>query len=143
MELVVSQFVDSIFSYEGKQHKVKSASVVNNRLVVKTDRQTFVKLESEIDDFLDKIDFRELSKLEEKESWLPSNDVAKKEYVHQAEIVKSNDLSSRITQKLEAVFDEISSNPSEEMYKKASAMVSASNAIVNVQLANYKYLTLK
>jgi hypothetical protein len=87
MELIVSQFVDSIFSYEGKQHKVKSASVVNNRLVVKTDRQTFVKLESEI--------------------------------------------------------DEISSNPSEEMYKKASAMVAASNAIVNVQLANYKYLTLK
>lgn len=143
MQNKVKQFVDISFVYEKKLHKVVSATVVNNRCVIKTNRQTFVKLESEIDDFWEEIDIRELSKLEEKEPWLPSNEVVKKGQVRQAEVIKSNDLSVRITSKLEAVFDEISLNPSEETYKKASAMVAASNAIVNVQMANYKYLTLK
>lgn len=143
MQNKVNQFIDSRFVYEKKLHKVESVKVVNHKAVIKTDRQTFVKLESELDDFLEEIDFRELSQLEQKEPWLPSNEVVKKEHVHQVEIIKSNNLSARITSKLEAIFDEISANPSEEMYKKASAMVSTSNAIVNVQMANYKYLTLK
>jgi len=143
MQSKVNQFIDKNFVYEGKLHKVQSVKIVNHKAVIKTDRLTFVKLESELDDFMAEIDFKELSKLEEKEAFIPVNHVAKKEHVYQAEIIKTNTLSMRITDKLEAVFDEISNNPSEEAYKKASAMVSASNAIVNVQMANYKYLTLK
>lgn len=144
MQSKVNQFIGiSCFVYEKKLHKVESVTVVNNRLVIKTNRQTFVKLESEIDDFYEAIDIRELSKLEEKVPWLPSNDVIAEATPLQKEIIATNERSNRISDKLEAVFNELSENPSDDLYKKAAAMVNTSNAIMNMQVANYKFLSLK
>jgi len=143
MQNKVNQFIGISFVYEKKLHKVESVKIVNHKAVIKTDRQTFVKLESELDDFLEEIDFRELSKLEQKEPWLPAKEGVREMTVLEAEIIHTNSQSRRITDKLESVFNELAICPKEETFKKAKAMVDASNAIVNMQLANYKYLTLK
>ena len=75
--------------------------------------------------------------------WKPSKEVVTEPTALQTEIIKTNQLSRRITDKLEAVFNELAEGPGEETYKKAAAMVNASNAIMNMQVANYKFLTLK
>jgi hypothetical protein len=144
MQSKFNQLVGKSFVYKSKFYEVLDVKDVFGKIAIITNGRTFSKLENDFDEFMNEIDFRDLSNLEKKESWIPStNEFVKKDHVHHAEIMKANDLSGRMTEKLEAVFDEISNNPSEEIYKKASAMVAASNAIVNVQMANYKYLTLK
>ena len=139
MQSKFNQLVNKSFVYQNKTHKVLEVKDIYGKIAIITDKQAFSKLESDFDDFMEEIDVREMSVFEEKA-------VAKQQpkgHVYQAEIIKANNLSARITDKLEAVFDELANKPSEETFKKANAMVSASNAIVNVQMANYKFLTLK
>ena len=130
------ELVDKSFVYKGKTHQVLDVKDIFGKIAIITDRQTFSKLESEFDDFMDMIDVREIMAIEK-------SVIYRKEHVYQAEIVKANVLSARITDKLEAVFDELAAGPSDETYKKAKAMVDASNAIVNMQMVNYKFLALK
>jgi len=138
MQSKFGQLVNKSFVYQNKTHKVLDVKDIYGKIAIITDRQTFSKLESDFDAFMEEIDVRELSVFEEKVV------VVRKEHVYQGEIIKANNLSARITEKLEAVFDELSGEkPSEETFKKASAMVGISNAVVNVQMANYKFLTLK
>lgn len=149
MQSKIDQFVGISFFYKNKKHKVEFAKEVNGRAVIKTDVQSFVKLESELTYFWTEIEIINPNNF--KENYLAKEllenknkpELVKREIVCYAEIVKANDISFRITEKLEAVFDLLAENPSDETYKKAKAMVDASNAIVNVQLANYKFLTLK
>lgn len=137
MQSKFSQLVNKSFVYQNKTHKVLDVKDIFGKIAIITDRQTFSKLEIDFDAFMEEIDVRELSGFEEKAV------VVRKEHVYQAEIITANNLSARITNKLEAVFNELSDKPSEEIFKKAAAMASASNAIVNIQMANYKFLTLK
>lgn len=141
---IVSELIDKIFSFENKEYKVIKVSVKFQKAVIETDKRTFVWFPHELNDFMDKITIINPGALiSEKEEWLPSNEVATELTPLKAEIIHTNEQSRRITDKLEAVFNELSDKPNETIYKKARAMVDASNAIVNMQLANYKFLTLK
>lgn len=137
MQSKFNELINKSFVYKNKTHKVLDVKDIFGKIAIITDGPTFSKLESDFDDFMEEIDLREITNIEQ------SIVVRKTDHVHNVEILKAKHLSARITDKLEAVFDLISINPTEENYKKASAMVAASNAIVNVQLANYKFLTLK
>ena len=137
---IVNELIDKIFSFENKEYKVLEVSVKFQKAVIKTDKRTFVWFPHELKDFMDKITIVDNV---DKTEFLPSNDVVAELTPLQAEIIHANQQARRITDKLEDVFNELASKPKEETYKKAKAMVDASNAIVNMQLANYKFLTLK
>jgi hypothetical protein len=137
---IVNELIDKIFSFENKEYKVTKVSVKFQKAVIETDKRTFVWFAHELSDFIEKITIVEDVK---KSEFLPSNEVVSKMTPLKAEIIHTNEQARRITDKLEDVFNELASKPKEETYKKAKAMVDASNAIVNMQLANYKFLSLK
>ena len=137
---IVNELIDKIFYYQDRKYKVIEVSVKFQKAVIKTDKKTFVWFPHELKDFMDKIAIVESIN---KSEFLPSTDVVDELTPLKAEIIHANQQARRITDKLEAVFNELASKPKEETYKKARAMVDASNAIVNMQLANYKFLTLK
>lgn len=145
MQTILNKLDGQSFLLNGKVHKVMSVKIVNSRAVIKTNLQSFVKLPSELDVFFDSIVFIEKAICHSKNDKLPSKEVVRKATPMQEEIIENNARSRRVTDRLEDIFNEISSQNkiSEETYKKAKAMVDASNAIVNMQMVNYKFLALK
>ena len=137
---IVNELIDKIFYFQDKKYKVIEVSVKFQKAVIKTDKKTFVWFPHELKDFMDKIAIVDNV---DKTEFLPSNDVVDELTPLKAEIIHANQQARRITDKLEAVFNEMALEPNEKTYKKARAMVDASNAIVNMQLANYKFLSLK
>lgn len=147
---------NAIFGYDGKVFKVLETKVVNGKAVIKTDKRTFVFLETELNEFWSGINIFESGGLvieskisqaviaePQSENWIPNkNTLPLKESPHKVEIMQANALSVRMIDKLENVFNELAESPGEEVYKKADAMVKAANAIVNVQVASLKYLML-
>ena len=150
------------FVYLKVRYKVTALKDVTGRLVIKTDKRTFSYYPSEIDDFLFRIEIIDLEKekamLEENEynktiaKYSSESSVVVKEVanvvesvteVHNAEIITSNQMTAKVSDKLFAMFETLSGKPTENTYKQAKAMVGVSNAIVNAQMAQLKFLTLK
>lgn len=145
MQTILNKLNDKSFRLGGKVHKVMLTKIVNERAVIKTNLQSFVKLPSELDAFFDSIEIVDKTPVRYKNDNLPSKEVVQKATPMQEEIIENNARSRRVTDRLEDIFNEISSQNriSEETYKKCRAMVDASNAIVNMQMVNYKFLALK
>lgn len=140
MQIIIEEFKGSCFVYNYKKHFVKDAKIVNGNAVIKTNRQTFVKTQTELDEFYNDVKFVTEALVALNEEYVP---IVSESTSLSAEIIQANSLSSHITAKLLIVFNELSDKPTEETYKKSDAMVKASNAIAKVQITNYKYLTLK
>jgi hypothetical protein len=127
------------FIKDKKTYVVERTAVKMGKAYVYTDRSTFVLYENELDDLIasvevcDEVDFGNGIVVYEPKGL--TNKLTQ-------QITEQNGLSKRMCLKLEQVFDELSSNPGEEVYKKAKSMVEVANSIVNVQMANYKYLTM-
>lgn len=153
----IKLFENSQFMYLGKTFKVMNCKVQYHKAMIFTDRQTFVKYETELDAFLTEIEFitdsSSIAKvLDEEKETVRTEAVAEIKAkgevilpnVHHAEIMNSNQRAMRISEKLEAVFNEISDGDADEKkLKKAGAMVQLSNAIVNNEMMKFKYLNLK
>lgn len=146
MKILIEEFKDAAFLYLNKKFVVSSANIVNGKAVIKTDSRTFVFLPAEFEAFYDAVVFVGIVdiKKEFKPTKLePRVEITSKATSLNAEIIQANVLSTRLTGYLEEVFSEIATgNASDKTFKKAEAMVKTSNAIVAVQIANYKYLTL-
>lgn len=138
MQNKLNQFVNKAFKYDGKIYIVEDVSVKSLKAILKTDRRTFILFKSELDDLISKIEFCDLPE--------PSQMVVMQPMIKNSiltnQIIEQNSLSTRMSKKLEEVFDELSGTPDEDSFKKAKSMVDVANSIVNVQMANYKYLTL-
>lgn len=148
MQKNLNKFNGKAFCYCGKVYVVKNTKIVNYKAVILTDAQSFVKTESELDAFIDDIEFVSLKK----------NDISApksivdmaiikstpvKNNALQAEIISAESNSQKVSNKLMKMFDLISDSPTEETYKQAEAMVKISNSIVNIQTAQMKFLSLK
>jgi hypothetical protein len=150
MQDKIELFEGKSFMHEALVYQVERVKVVSGNLMIKTDRKMFVKYPGEVDVFLNNIRFVEpVTKPFEKvkknfvKVSISENRKMPLESVVAVEIRKANDLASDMTSKLKAMFDVLADEPSDSAYKKAQAMVNTSNAIINVQMANYKYLLLK
>ena len=156
MQNKLNQFVGVIFSYNTLIYKVLEVKIVNQKATIKTDRRTFVFLESELDDFIEAIKFLEVKtskltdgsvekSLEVQKIWSSENEGSKEVQLSplQAEIIVAESNSSKVNAKLMDMFDLLSKKPTEMTFKQASAMVNVSNAIVSVQMAQFKFLSLK
>lgn len=132
-KIIIEDFKEAAFIYEGTRHQVEKAKIINNIAVIKTNHKTFSWTATELQQFYDEVSFVAVE---------AGVAVAKSNMLN-AEIIQVNTLSARLTHSLETVFNELSSGKAtNETFKKAEAMVKASNAIINVQMANYKYLNL-
>ncbi len=150
-------FENATFLWGGREYVVRNTKIIDLKASIFTDRQTFVKYESELDTFLNEIKFIDKSVsvqsefLVEKElqrqevvQEIKEQGIAIVQSVHHAEIMDANNRAIRISDKLEDVFNEISSGEfDDQKYKKAEAMVKLSNAIVSNEMTRFKYLTLK
>lgn len=150
-------FENATFIWGGREYKVQRTKILDLKALIFTDRQRFVKYESELDSFLneikfiDKSDSTELDIVNEKEvqrqevvEEIKQSGVAVVQKVYHAEIMDANNRAIRISDKLEEVFNEISSGEfDDQKYKKAEAMVKLSNAIVSNEMTRFKYLNLK
>lgn len=156
MQNKLNQFLGVRFSYNTLIYKVLEVKIVNQKATIKTDRRTFVFLESELDDFIEAIKFLEVKtskltdgsvekSLEVQKIWSSENEGSKEVQLSplQAEIIVAESNSSKVNAKLMDMFDLLSKKPTEMTFKQASAMVNVSNAIVSVQMAQFKFLSLK
>lgn len=157
MQEKLKLFENTTFIWNGREYKVKNTKIIDLKASIFTDRQTFVKYESELDSFLNEIKFidkslsvqsdflieKELQRQEVVEE-IKQSGVAIVQNVYHAEIMDANNRAIRISDKLEEVFNEISSGEiDDKKYKKAEAMVKLSNAIVSAEITRFKYLNLK
>lgn len=160
--------LDKVKHLEGKEiifskinYKILELKDVSGRFIIKTDKRTFSFYPSEIDDWLSAIQVVDVVK--EKEivfakiyeqtivkytpdlPQLPVASLDTKESVKAipAEIISTNSVTGKVADKLFEMFEILSGKPSESNYKQAKAMVEISNAIVNTQLAQLKFTTLK
>lgn len=156
MQNKLNQFVGERFSYNTLIYKVLEVKIVNQKATIKTDRRTFVFLESELNDFMEVIKFLEVdisrlnsvvvtSPLEVQKIWSSEDEIGKavQSSPLQAEIVIAESNAQKVSNKLMEVFETLAESPTEETYKKAAAMVNVSNSIVAVQMAQIKFLSLK
>lgn len=139
MHILIEEFTNATFLYAGKKHIVKEVKMTGGNIVIKTNRQTFVKTPTELKEFYDEVKFVKSDAVAVGKEFVP---IVSKSTSLNAEIIQANSLSSHLTSKLKSVFDQLSDATTEETYKKASAMVKTSNAIAKIQMTNYKYLTL-
>ena len=156
MQNKLNQFVGERFIFSTLEYKVLEVKIVNQKAAIKTDRRTFVFLESELDDFMEAIKFVDIENFPKKAveqkkelqvQTIWSQEQSAQELVKpsplQAEIVVAESNAQKVSNKLMEVFDSLADNPTEETYKKAQAMVNVSNSIVAVQMAQIKFLSLK
>lgn len=142
MQNLLNKLNGKSFKYCGKTYTVKNTKIVNQKGVVLTDSQSFVKTNSELEAFMEDIEFVKLDKKDLLE-FIPSNELVAKSSPLQAEIVVAESNAQKVSNKLMEVFNSLADNPSEDTYKKAAAMVNVSNSIVAVQMAQIKFLSLK
>jgi hypothetical protein len=142
MQNLLNKLNGKSFKYCGKTYTVKNTKIVNQKGVVLTDSQSFVKTTSELEAFMEDIEFVKLDKKDLLE-FIPSNELVAKSSPLQAEIVVAESNAQKVSNKLMEVFNSLADNPSEDTYKKAAAMVNVSNSIVAVQMAQIKFLSLK
>lgn len=156
MQNKLNQFIGERFIFSTLEYKVLEVKIVNQKATIKTDRRTFVFLESELNEFMEVIKFIDVENFSKKSIdpkkephvqtiWSQEQNIPQvvKTSALQAEIVVAESNSQKVSNKLMEVFDSLADNPTEETYKKASAMVNVSNSIVAVQMAQIKFLSLK
>lgn len=171
MQNLLNKFEGKTFKYCGQLYIVAGTKIVNYKAVIKTDRQSFVKDAIELESFLGDIVFVDenqvkptntlMSVMKEMKSEKPVEEIISTAEVLsdkelnsseemfspssalQTEIVQAESNATKVSNKLMEVFNSLADNPTEETYKKAQAMVNVSNSIVNVQMAQIKFLMLK
>lgn len=150
-------FENATFLWNGREYKVNNTKIHDLKASIFTDRQTFVKYESELDTFLNEIRFLDKSvsiqspilvekelKRQEVVEQIKEDGISIVQKVHHVEIMDANNRAQRISQKLEDVFNDISNGEfDEKKHKKAESMVKLSNAIVSNEMMRFKYLNLK
>lgn len=151
MQKEVSELIGKNFEYNSKQYFCTNAKVVSGMVVVITNRQTFNFYKAEFEEFLEEIVFYSSNELKSNSNAIISetnkNEAVLKNQreneVITASVIKNFSINEQITDKLMHVFNQLDRDPSDEVIKKASAMVMASNAIVSVQTSQFKLLNLK
>lgn len=154
MQNHLNKIAGKTFRYCGQLYKVGETKMVNHKAVIKTDRQTFVKTESELSEFMEDIEFVDAKAFDNVQKfpeggivpgkeWKPSNEIVLKSSPLQSEIWTAESNAAKVSNKLMEVFNSLADNPTEETFKKAAAMVNVSNSIVNIQMAQIKFLSLK
>jgi len=151
MQKEVSELIGKNFEYNSKQYFCTNAKVVSGMVVVITNRQTFNFYKAEFEEFLEEIVFYSSNELKSNSNAIiletNKNEAVLKNQreneVITASVIKNFSINEQITDKLMHVFNQLDRDPSDEVIKKASAMVMASNAIVSVQTSQFKLLNLK
>lgn len=164
MQKTINKLNGKSFRYCGKVYKVKSTKLVNYKAVIMTDSSSFVKTESELSAFMDDIEFVKKEDLKVDKSFVSTmeprgelrdkrdfelkakevnNSLPEKTSPLQVEIIAAETATQKVSNKLMEVFESLCDNPTDDTYKKAAAMVNVSNSIVNIQMAQIKYLSLK
>lgn len=159
MQNTINKLNGKSFRYCGKVYTVKSTKIVNYKAVIMTDSSSFVKTESELSAFMDDIEFVKKDDLKVDKSFVSTlnpvltakiqkakevnNSLPEKISPLQVEIIAAETATQKVSNKLMEVFESLCDNPTDDTYKKAAAMVNVSNSIVNIQMAQIKYLSLK
>jgi hypothetical protein len=124
------------FIFKKTKYKVETTKMVKDVAVIRTDRMTFTFLKSAFETWLDEILILEDTPGEAnvtRKEWIPAEVIPAKTTGLQTELIASENNAVKVSNKLMEVFDTISNNPTEEAYKKASAMVQVANSIINAQ----------
>jgi hypothetical protein len=125
------------FLFEKKRYDVTKTKFQDLKFMIFTEQRTFVYYETELDDFVTKIEF--LSDVEK-----VSTSPAVSSNSFKAEIIRVSDRSLRIAEKLEDVFNDIyKSDNDDAKIKKAASLVQISNAIVANEVARFRFLNLQ
>jgi len=159
MQNTINKLNGKSFRYCGKVYTVKSTKIVNYKAVIMTDSSSFVKTESELSAFMDDIEFVKKEDFKVDKSFVSTlnpvltaeiqkakeviNSIPEKISPLQVEIIAAETATQKVSNKLMEVFESLCDNPTDDTYKKAAAMVNVSNSIVNIQMAQIKYLSLK
>jgi DNA-directed RNA polymerase subunit E'/Rpb7 len=151
MQNLLNKIDGKFFKYNGKIYTVRETKIVNQKGVILTDGSSFVKTKAEMEVFLDEIEILEVLPVKSfipgcvtgVDYYKPSDELVLKSSPLQAEIVVAESNAQKVSNKLMEVFNSLADSPTEETYKKASAMVNVSNSIVAVQMAQIKFLSLK
>lgn len=151
-------FNNASFIWQGREYEVKNTKCMDLKACIYTNRQTFIKFESELDQFINEIKFIQkntqglIKKIDEDKELVRNELIQIDEEkgvkhsieVYHAEIMDANNRAIRISDKLEEAFNDLSEGDfDEKKYKKAESMVKLSNAIVANEMMRFKFLTLK
>jgi hypothetical protein len=147
---VLNELVGKSFMIEGKSgvytckavKQIKSSPIC----VIKTDRQTFSLLPSQVDEFIDALRYCMPSVAIEPETteMVPVAHInSEMAEIVGVEIMKAGGMLGRVSSKMERMFDILADEPSQEQMKQADAMVKASNAIVAMTMGSFKIATYK
>lgn len=131
----------SVFKYGCKEFTVQSIKIVNCKMVIRTDKQTFVKDSLQFDHFMNEMVVVDATKIVTLKPVIMNTDVVSKNQVFEAEVIRTNSNSKKISESLLAMFDMISLDATPENLKKAEVMVKISNAIVINEMANFKVIS--
>jgi hypothetical protein len=147
MQNLLNKLNGKSFKYCGKTYTVKETKIVNQKAVILTDGQSFVKTNSELEAFMEDIEIIKIQQFKDgglvPKSYVHVSEIAVQKSPLQAEIIVAESNAQKVSNKLMEVFETLSNNPTEDTYKKAAAMVNVSNSIINVQMAQIKFLSLK
>lgn len=146
MQESLNKLIGKSFKYYGKNYVVKSAKIISHNAVISTDSHTFVKTESELEAFMNDVEFFSIKQevIKNKTFLVPKTEsVEIVPSVLNTGIITAESNAQKVSNKLMDIFEALSESPTEETYRKAAAMVNVSNSIVNVQMAQIKLLSLK
>jgi hypothetical protein len=124
------------FVFNKIKYNVETTKMVKDVAVIRTDRKTFTFLPSAFETWLGEVLIFEDTPGEAnvtRKEWIPAAIIPAKITGLQTELIASENNAVKVSNKLMEVFETLSSNPTDEAYKKASAMVQVANSIINAQ----------
>jgi hypothetical protein len=147
---VLNELVGKSFMIEGKAgvYTCKEVKQIKSSPlhVVKTDRQSFPLLPSQIDEFIDSLRYC----MPAVDIVAQTTELAPAAHINPEiaeivgiEIMKAGGMLGRVSSKMERMFDILADEPSQEQMRQADAMVKASNAIVAMTMGSFKIATYK
>lgn len=142
MQKELLELIGKNYKKDNQVFFVKDVEIKGTNILVQTDRKSVViyNTENAVNEFIDSI---EIDVAPRKEYASATDVVVQKPVVHSAEVINAISHSEKMSNSLMSVFDSLNESPSEELYKKAKGLIEVANTVVNVQLAQYKLLTLK
>lgn len=127
------------FLFEKKRYDVSNTKYQDLKFMIFTSQRTFVFYDTELEDFISKLEFLSDEAVEKIKQ---TTAVTTNSY--KAEIIRVNDRSLRISEKLEDLFNDIYGSENDDAkLKKAASLVQISNAIVANEVARFRFLNLQ
>ena len=134
----LNELVGKSYKKDERTFFVESVIQKEQKILIQTDKKLVIIFLFDIEKFLTEIEVIDVIKKE-----IVKGLIVKKNEIIDANLILVTNHSDKMSNSLMLIFEELTGNPTNEIYKKAKAMTDVANSIVKIQTNQLRCLMLK